>query len=306
MTAKSNTAAITPVTTVVDKRIDMIVLFDVANGSPQGDPAQMNNRPREDSDTGKCMVTDAGIKRQVRDYISLSKEGETGYDIHVRHNSVLEEDLLEAQKALGLSEKKAEKGQKTGNQRLVREHVCAKFFDNRAFGAVLAHSERANAGKVTGPVQFTHFWSVDPADIMEIKGTRVATANKERSDSMDGFNQDFHIRYIVPYALFYGNCFVSPFWAQKTGFTWQDFDVLIHTLKNMFDIRHTSTSGLRTTRRIIAFEHNSRLGVAPAATLFDLVTVKLKDPSKPVRGFGDYEIAIDQERLPAGVTIREF
>lgn len=290
-------------TNIVDRRIDMCVLFDVAGGSPQGDPAQMNNRPREDMDTGKLLFTDSGFKRPIRDYILMYKEGVAGYDIHVRRSSVLEADLLDAQTSLSLVGKDAttEEGQKR-----VREFVCSKFFDVRAFGAVLAHSKKANAGKVTGPVQFTPFWSVDPADIMEIKGTRVATANKERSDSMDGFNQDFSIKYMVPYALFRGSCFISPFWAKKTGFTWDDFAVLVHTMKNMFNSHHTSTSGLRTTRRLIAFEHDTHLGCAPAADLFDLVKVSLKNEDSPVRAFDDYTITVDNSRLPAGVTIKEY
>lgn len=288
---------------LVDKRIDMVVLCDVKDGSPQGDPARVNNPPREDMDTGKVMITDAGYKRDVRDYIHISMEGVPGYDIHVRRQSVLETDLLDAQVALGL---KPSEATSEDNQKRVRSLACSKFFDIRAFGAVLAHSKKSNAGKVTGPVQFTPFWSVDPADIMEIKGTRVATANKERSDSMDGFNQDFSIKYIVPYALFRGACFVSPFWAKKTGFTWADFEVLIRAMKGMGDMRHSSTSGMRTARRIIAFEHNSHLGCAPAADLFDLVKVELKNESKPVRSFEDYSITIDRDRLPAGVTIKEF
>jgi len=289
--------------TVVDRRIDIFIVWDITAGSPQGDPAQLNNRPREDIDTGNGMFTDAGWKRHIRDYIMMAYEGKEGLDIHIRQKAILSEGVLDAQTKLGI---KPADAQKDANQTRVRDAMCKSYFDVRAFGEVVAHSTATNSGKITGPVQFTHFWSQDPLDTMEIKGTRVAVANQERSDSMAGFNQDFSIKYVVPYALFHGNGFVSPFWAKKTGFTWGDYEVLIEAMKNLFENRRTSSSGLRTTRKIIAFEHSTHLGCAPAADLFDLVKIVKKNPDKPARAYSDYEITIDEANLPAGVTVKVY
>ncbi len=290
------------VANLVDKRIDMWIGWDIVGGSPQGDPAQINNRPREDADTGLGLFTDAGYKRGIRDYILMAYPGVPGYDIHVRHKAILEDDLLQAQASLGITKDATSEE----NQGRVRQRMCEERYDVRAFGGVLAHSKKSNAGKITGPVQFTPFWSIDPLDPIEVKGTRVAVANKERSDSMDGFNQDLSVKYVVPYALFKGFGFVSPFWAKKCGFTWKDFDVLIEAMKGMHQIRHTSSSGMRTSRRIVAFIHDTHLGSAPAADLFDLVSVVRNDPDKPVRNFSDYTITVDHTKLPSGVTVKEF
>ena len=75
----------------------------------------------------------------------------------------------------------------------------------------------------------------------------------------------------------------------------------------MFEQDHSAARGEMTTLKLVIFKHDSALGNAPSRSLFKRVKVQRKasTDSMPARSDDDYEIVIDRENLPSGITIIE-
>ena len=69
----------------IKNRYEFVILFDVENGNPNGDP-DAGNMPRIDPETGYGLVTDVCLKRKIRNYVQTVKEDETGYRIYIKEN----------------------------------------------------------------------------------------------------------------------------------------------------------------------------------------------------------------------------
>ena len=130
-------------------RYDFVILFDVENGNPNGDP-DAGNAPRMDADSGYGFVTDVCIKRKIRNYVELVKEGEPGYNILIKPDRSLNAKFTEAYEKQGLETGK--KGKKQDDIIKAREYMCKNYYDVRMFGAVMATGDNP-CGIVRGPVQ---------------------------------------------------------------------------------------------------------------------------------------------------------
>lgn len=289
-------------------RYDFVLLFDVINGNPNGDP-DAGNAPRVDPETGHGLVSDVCLKRKVRNYISLVQADAAGspadgYDIYVKERAVLNLQHQRAYDALKLDPKaKVEKG-KASNEERARAWMCQTFFDVRMFGAVM--STGVNAGQVRGPVQFAFSRSVDPIVSLEQSITRMAVTTEDESKNQDGGNRTMGRKEIIPYALYVAHGFISPQLAAQTGFNADDLQLLARALDGMFEHDRSAARGEMSTRGLWFFQHESPLGNARASQLFDLFEPKLKDETKPPRKFSDYEVAIHADRLPKGVKLLEM
>ncbi len=298
---------------IVTQRHDFVLLFDVKNGNPNGDPDQ-GNAPRTDPETQHGLVTDVCLKRKIRDYVTLLKtdpqsgQPEAGYRIYISHRGVLEQLHREAYEAEGLKLDEKAKGKKLNNLEKARAWMCQTFFDIRTFGAVL--TLEINCGQVRGPVQLTFANSIDPISPMEQTIVRKAVATQREADAqVEKHSQvtgTMGNKQIVPYGLYRAHGFVSAPLAADTGFTNDDLAVLWQSLTNMFDQDHSAARGEMSTRKLIVFQHESHLGNAPSRTLFDRVKISRLDEKKPARAFSDYEVTIDGEGLPSGVTLAEM
>ena len=280
--------------TELKNRIDFVYIFDVQDGNPNGDP-DAGNLPRVDAETGMGLVTDVCLKRKVRNYVQVAKQLADGYDIFIKEKAVLN-TLIDAAHE-DESVKKAEEKDKAN---AARDIMCKKYYDIRTFGALMTTGK--NAGQVRGPIQMTFARSVDPIAALEHSITRMAVtkeADLEKERTMGR-------KSTVPYGLYVCHGFISANLAQQTGFNEEDLDLFFDALKNMFDVDRSAARGLMSAQRLIAFKHDSVLGNAPANKLFDLVKVERKDKTVPARSFADYELTIDKEHLPAGVTIEEI
>ncbi len=278
-------------------RIDFIYIFDVQDGNPNGDP-DAGNLPRVDAETGMGLVTDVCLKRKVRNYVQVTKGCADGYDIFIKEKAVLN-TLIDAAHEEENVKNAAEKD-KTAEARIV---MCRKYFDIRTFGAVMSTGK--NAGQVRGPIQFTFARSIDPIASMEHSITRMAVATEEEAKKQKGDNRTMGRKATVPYGLYVCHGFISANLAQQTGFTDEDLALFWDALKNMFDVDRSAARGLMSAQKLIVFKHDSVLGNAPANKLFDLVKVEKKCDGAP-RQFSDYEVTIDKENIPAGVTIEEM
>lgn len=278
-------------------RYDFLLLFDVTDGNPNGDP-DAGNLPRIDAETGLGIVTDVCIKRKVRNYVQIVKGAEKPYDIFIKEKAILNNLIEESHQQEEV--KPLEKEKKT---EAARTWMCRNYFDVRTFGAVMTTGE--NAGRVRGPIQFTFARSIDPIFTSEHCITRMAVTDK-RDESKTGDNRTMGRKYTVPYALYKTHGFISAHLAAQTGFNQEDLDLFWESLKFMFDHDRSAARGLMCSRKLIVFKHNSALGNAPAQQLFDLVKVERNDSDTPARHYSDYTVTIDKAHLPAGVEIIEM
>jgi CRISPR-associated protein Csd2 len=294
--------------TAINKRYEFILLFDVINGNPNGDP-DAGNAPRIDPETGHGFVSDVCIKRKIRNYICLAKgaandKPQDGYDIYVKEKAILNQQHQRAYD----SPKLKDVGKYTNRIALARKWMCQTFFDIRMFGAVMTTG--VNCGQVRGPVQLAFARSVDPIAALEQSLTRVAVTTEEKAkEQIQKHGQvqtEMGRKEIVPYALYVEHGFISPHLAADTGFSDEDLNLLWQALKNMFEHDRSAARGEMASRKLYVFEHESPLGNAPAHKLFDRVRIERKDTTRPPRAFTDYEVIFDRDDPPAGIMIHEM
>ena len=289
---------------VLDKRYEFVLFFDVENGNPNGDP-DAGNMPRIDPETSNGIVTDVCLKRKVRNYVDLVKNDSSKYDIYVRESAVLNNVNKEAYISEGLEpDTKNKKLPKDPDKAAgIIEYMCNRFFDIRAFGAVM--TTEVNCGQIRGPIQFAFAKSVQPIVPQEVTITRMAVTNEKDIDKERTMGR----KYIVPYGLYRAEGYVSAPLASKTGFTNEDLELFWEALMNMFEHDHSAARGKMSSRKLVIFEHDTSLGNSQAHKLFDLIKVeRCNDESlidKPARAFTDYKISINYNGKPDGVTIIE-
>ncbi|AWB07309.1 type I-C CRISPR-associated protein Cas7/Csd2 (plasmid) [Azospirillum humicireducens] len=312
----------------IQNRYEFVYLFDVTNGNPNGDP-DAGNLPRLDPETNKGLVTDVCLKRKIRNFAALSRDGEPRYGIYVQEGAILNEKHRAAYRAVRPDDKDVESAKKLSpkeaEEKAVRQFMCDNFFDVRSFGAVMSTS--INCGQVRGPVQLSFAHSVEPILPLEISITRMAaTSEKEAKERKDGDpaddgrrdNRTMGRKHVVPYGLYRCHGYISAKLAEGTGFDEDDLDLLWTALEGMFDHDRSAARGEMAGRKLVLFRHDSALGNAPAHRLFDLVTVKrhfqgedyeLDGPGTgnlpPARRFADYRITLDAAHVPTGVTMIE-
>lgn len=288
---------------VIKNRYDFVVLFDVENGNPNGDPDN-GNAPRVDLDTGHGIVTDVCLKRKIRNYVDTVKEGEEGFGIYIKEGIPLNTSDKTAFQEFGTDEKKIASMKKDDPEldKKIRDFMCQKFYDIRTFGAVMTTFVKAslNCGQVRGPVQIGFARSVDPIVSQSLTITRVAITTEADAEKK---KTEMGRKEIVPYGLYRAEGFVSANLARKvTGFTEQDLELLWEAIINMFENDRSAARGKMAVRKLVIFRHESELGNAPAHKLFDLVQVKRRDEGMQPRQYGDYSVEIALEKLPEGVT----
>ena len=291
---------------VIRNRYDFVILFDVENGNPNGDP-DAGNMPRIDPETGRGLITDVCIKRKIRSYVETLKEDEAGYGIYIKDGVPLNASDEKALTYLGVEGPDGIKAAKKANpdfESKVLQFMCSNFYDIRTFGAVMTTFVKGalNCGQVRGPVQLGFGMSVDPIVPQEVTITRVAITKKEDAETKQ---TEMGRKYIVPYGLYRMEGFVSANLARKvTGFTEDDLNLLWQAIVNMFEIDHSAARGKMAVRELIVFKHDSELGSVPSYKLFDAVKVAKKDPSVPARSYADYIVSIDENSIPKNVEIQ--
>lgn len=281
---------------IIKNRYEFVILFDVENGNPNGDP-DAGNMPRIDAETGYGIVTDVCIKRKIRNYVEVVKDDCEGFKIYVKE--VLNKQHETAYIGLGL-DPKDEKAAK-GNREPLRAFMCKNFFDIRAFGAVM--TTKVNCGQVRGPIQINFARSIDPIVAQEITITRMAVTTEKDAENK---STEMGRKHIVPYALYKTEGYVSANLAKKvTGFSEEDLELLWEAIINMFEHDHSAARGKMAVRKLIVFKHNSELGNSPAHKLFELINITKNDSESPARKYSDYSVEIDMSKVPEGISVIE-
>ena len=292
----------------IRNRYDFVLLFDVRDGNPNGDP-DAGNLPRVDAESGQGLVTDVALKRKVRNFVAMKHAGDqetqggkgdlaaNRFEIYVREKAVLNRQHQRAYAAYDLTPESKKLPKNEQDSRRVRGWMCKNFYDIRSFGAVM--STEVNAGQVRGPIQLTFARSIDPVVSSEHSITRMAVTNESDLEKERTMGRKF----TVPYGLYRTHGFISAHLAGETGFDEKDLDLLWEALSNMFEHDRSAARGEMSTRGLYVFKHDSELGNAPAHTLFERITPKLKDGVTVPRSFSDYEVAVDDSGLPNGVSL---
>ncbi len=282
----------------IQNTYNFVMLFDVTNGNPNGDPDAANT-PRIDPETNHGFVTDVCLKRKIRDYVSLVKEGEPGYNILVKPDRSLNEKFTQAYKELDLPTGK--KGAVKDDVLAARAFMCENYFDVRAFGAVMSTGDDP-CGIVRGPVQLNFATSLSPILSQDVTITRQARTTEGRAASGD---TEMGKKSIIPYALYRGEGYISAPLAQKvTGLGEEDVELLFTAIVNMFEFDHSAARGKMCMRKLFVFKHDSALGNAPSHLLFDKIVVTPVDAALPPRKFTDYTVSVERD-MPQGVTLIE-
>lgn len=288
----------------IKNRYEFMILFDVENGNPNGDP-DAGNLPRIDPESGYGLVTDVCLKRKIRNYVELVKESEPGYRIYVKEGVPLNRSDNEAYQSIGVTDKSVKEAKKKDPDidLKIRNYMCDNFFDIRTFGAVMTTFVKAalNCGQVRGPVQLGFAKSIDPVISQEVTITRVAiTTEKDAEEKKTEIGR----KSIIPYALYRTEGYVSANLARKvTGFSEEDLELLWQAIINMFENDHSAARGNMAVRELIVFKHDSELGNCPAYKLFNAVDVHRKEGVICARKYSDYEVTLHTEKIPDSVEV---
>ena len=289
---------------VIKNRYEFVILFDVENGNPNGDP-DAGNLPRIDPESGYGIVTDVCIKRKIRNYVETVKEDSEGYKIYIKEEVPLNRSDSTAYDYLGTDDKGIKDLKKKDPEvdRKIRDFMCRNFFDIRTFGAVMTTFVKAalNCGQVRGPVQLGFSRSIDPIVSQEVTITRVAITTEKDAESK---STEMGRKNNVPYALYRTEGYISANLARKvTGFSEEDLELLWEAIINMFEIDHSAARGKMAVRELIVFKHSKELGDCQAYKLFDAVEVRKHDDVDYPRKYGDYTISIHEEQIPETVEV---
>lgn len=284
----------------LENRHEFVYLFDVAHGNPNGDP-DADNLPRLDPETGLGLVTDVSLKRKVRNYVGIAKGDEPPYEIYVKEKAVLNRQHQRSYDAVEIKSEPKRLPKKAEEAKKITAWMCHNFYDIRTFGAVM--TTEVNAGQVRGPVQISFARSVEPILTLEHSITRMAVTNEKDLEKERTMGR----KYTVPYGLYRAHGFISAHLAEQTGFSGDDLELLLESLANMFDHDHSAARGEMACRGLYLFRHDNKLGRAPAHALLERVRAEKsaarQADDSPARGFGDYQIEVDDADLPKGVEL---
>lgn len=283
---------------VIKNRYEFVMLFDVENGNPNGDP-DAGNQPRIDPETSLGIVTDVCLKRKIRNYVELEKEGEKGYNILIKNDRNLNSKFTEAYDVLELTKKQS--GKNRDDVQKARQYMCKNYFDVRTFGAVMSTGDD-QCGTVRGPVQINFARSIDPVFAQDITITRQAKTSEARENAG---NSEMGKKSMIYYGLYRAEGYISASLSQKvTGFSEEDLELLWRAVINMFENDRSAARGKMCMRKLYVFRHDSSLGNAPSHILFDKIHVDRNDGVIAPRKFSDYTITVDKA-MPEGVTLIE-
>ena len=291
----------------IKNRYEFVILYDVENGNPNGDP-DAGNMPRVDPESGYGLVTDVCLKRKIRNYVETVKEDSAGYRIYVKDGVPLNRSDKEACEYVGVDADKLKDAKKKDDKldEKLRDFMCRNFYDVRTFGAVMTTFMKGalNCGQLRGPVQLGFSRSIDPVLPQEVTITRTAITTEADAEKK---GTEMGRKYIIPYALYRCEGYISANLARKTtGFSEDDLALLWEAIINMFENDRAAGRGKMAVRELIVFKHDSELGNAPAHKLFELVKAEKKDGVTAPRAYTDYVVTVENDKLPQGVTCKRM
>ncbi len=305
----------------IENRYEIMFYIQCVNGNPNGDP-DMGNSPRVDPQDMHGYITDAAIKRRIRNYIQAAYPEEDGMSIIMQNATNINKFIAKSKSLAGV-----EMGAKDKDSLYKsRRKACELFYDVRTFGGVL--STGPNAGQVRGPVQITFAKSVDPILPLDISITRMCktedvkgAVSYEDYEKAEKATDEEKLRtmgrkQLIPYGLYEARGFISANLAEETGFDDKDLKILFEAILNMYEHDRSASKGeMSVITPLIIFKHvgtdsdlnqrkrQSKLGCAPAHKLFELVSVSRNPEIEFARNYTDYNFQIKTDSVPKGVEV---
>ena len=281
-------------------RYDFIVIFEVKDANPNGDP-DAGNLPRVDPETGHGLVTDVCLKRKIRNYVRITKGNQPPHEIYFVDGAVLNNTHKRAYEHIGEEHKAKRLPKDLAKAKSVTQFMCKNFYDIRTFGAVM--STEVNCGQVRGPVQISFARSNDPIVANEHAITRSSVTNERDLEKERTMGRKF----TVPYAVYRAHGFVNPFLADQTGFSEADLQLLWESVGNAFQFDQSAArpAGSMATRQLLIFSHANKLGAAPSHRLFEAVRIRRAAGVDVARSFADYQVEIDKDAIAEGIELVE-
>lgn len=268
---------------MLERKIDFMVTIEVKEANPNGDPLS-GNMPRVDAN-GYGLMSDVAIKRKVRNRLQ-----DMGHPIFVQAKDRIEDEFTSLEKRFSqyFTTKTPDKEiEETSNQ---------MWLDVRAFGQVFTYLKKSIG--VRGPVSFNMAKSLDPVVISNLQITRSTNGMEAKNDS--GRSSDtMGMKYFVDYGVYVLKGSINAYFAEKTGFSQEDAEVIKEALVSLFenDASSARPEGSMRVREVFWFEHSTKLGNVSSARVFDLLTYDKESLDKT--SYADYKIALNQEQLAA-------
>jgi len=244
----------------IKNRSELIFLYDIKWGNPNGDPMD-ENRPRFDEERSVAIVTDVRLKRTVRDYLHDIK-GETLW--------VSGDPVTPGTRATQLDIKTV-------------EDAVGKCIDARLFGVVIpAEGRGTSESSLTGPVQFRFGRTLNKTRPVYMQGT-AAFASDEK-----GKQRSFRDDHVIPYGLiaFYG--IINQNAAKTTGMSDEDRDALLDGIwngtRNLIS-RSKMEQLPRFLLNVVYKEGNYHIGELDAG-----ITISTEMPEEDVRSIDELKL----------------
>lgn len=261
--------------TTLDHKIDFAVVFSVTNANPNGDPLN-GNRPRQNFE-GFGEVSDVAIKRKIRNRLQ-----DLGEAIFVQSDDRANDGFKSLnERAESVPELAKIKKDKKGNADTFALIAAQNWFDVRAFGQVFAFKGDTLSVGVRGPVSIHPAISITPIDITSTqitKSVNSVTGDKKGSDTMG-------MKHRVDFGVYKFVGSINTQLAEKTGFTNEDAEKLKEALISLFenDASSARPEGSLEVKKVIWWEHNSKLGQYSSAKVHNSLNVTLEEGSrKPI------------------------
>lgn len=265
---------------ILMNKIDFVMFFTVNGANPNGDPMN-DNIPRTDYD-GFGEISDVCIKRKIRNQMQ-----DMGQKIFVQANDRIVDNMKSLEERFEAEFKK----EKSDDE--VYRMCCEKWIDVRSFGQVITFQKRSIG--IRGPVSIALAKSLSPVDIVSMQITRstngmqVKEGDSRSSDTMG-------MKHFVNFGVYKVKGSINAFFAEKTGFTTEDAEVIKKALCSLFtnDASSARPEGSMDVKKLYWFTHPSKIGLVSSAKIHNLVKTELIDNIKPSK-YEDYLITIDEE-----------
>ena len=164
---------------------------------------------------------------------------------------------------------------------------------------------------IRGPVSISLGKSLEPIDITTMQITRStngmdAAVGKTRSSDTMG------TKHFVDFGVYKITGSINGYFAQKTGFNDEDAAAIKEALLSLFenDMSAARPEGSMAVEKLYWFTHPNASGIASSAKIQQLVTIALPAEGSKAHSFGEYNIALDAERLQSyeqnGLTVEEL
>lgn len=197
---------------MINKKSEILFCYDVTDANPNGDPLD-SNKPRIDEETKINIVTDVRLKRTIRDFL-YEYEG---------YNGEKDKDIFVREIIYDENNKYIQDGKKrAANFENNIDSILKKCIDIRLFGGVIPLEK--DSITFTGPVQFKMGRSLNPVELVHIKGTG-AFASGEQSKQ-----KTFREEYILSYSFIAFHGIINDKAAQETKLSEEDINLLLKAM----------------------------------------------------------------------------